>query len=232
MNVSETAIILCGGKGERLRPLTSATPKPLICINKRPILSYIINRLFQFNIKNIVIAAGYLSDRIEEYINSNYDRSSVKIVSSGEVDIIERIKLASEYCPGNFMVLYGDTISDVDFDSLRRFHSESQSKSTVTLYPLKTDFGIADVDNESNVVRFREKPILEQWINIGNFYYDRSILPEMALFKSYAEFLVYIAEKRLLKAYLHRGLHITVNTLQELEDAEKNLKIIGEGVFK
>ena len=64
MKSNVTALILCGGKGERLRPLTESTPKPLVCINNRPILSYLLDHIKSFEISDVVVATGYLSDKI------------------------------------------------------------------------------------------------------------------------------------------------------------------------
>ena len=87
-----TALILCGGKGERLRPLTEEIPKPLVPINGRPILSYLIDHIKKYNISNIVIAAGYQSNKIKGFFNNKDKELNVSIIDSGDVDIISRIK--------------------------------------------------------------------------------------------------------------------------------------------
>ena len=86
------AIILCGGKGERLRPITNDVPKPLVEINDKPILHYLIEHLKKYNIRKINIASGYKSDVIERYFSENNYNASIKIHDSGDVDIIKRIQ--------------------------------------------------------------------------------------------------------------------------------------------
>lgn len=218
-----TALILCGGKGERLRPLTESIPKPLVCIRGRPILGYLLDHVKKFGIRDVVIAAGFQVEKIEVFFRENHRDLKVKIVNSGDVDIIERIKACAPHIKDDFILLYGDTLADVDFNQLQEFHYAHSTKATITLYPLKSQFGLAEIDQDGNVTSFREKPILDEWINIGNFYYEFEVLSWMKDFSSYARFLEHLGARRKLKGFRHQGIHITVNTLRELEDAEENI---------
>ena len=223
MKKSVTALILCGGKGERLRPLTESIPKPLVHVKGRPILSYLLDHIQKFGIDDIVIAAGFKADKIEEFFRHNHRGLVVKIVDSGDVDIIERIRACAPHLRGDFILFYGDTLADVDLQKLQAFHLSQDAKATITLYPLKSQFGLATLDGDSNVTRFEEKPTLDRWINIGNFYYANEVLSWMKDFSSYAIFLEFLGREKKLKGYKHDGVHITVNTFRELEDAEQNI---------
>ena len=94
-------------------------------------------------------------------------------------------------------------------------------RATITLWPLKSQFGLFELDPNGNVINFREKPTLNQSINIGYFYYEKEVLSWMKDFSGYAEFLDFLANQRKLKGFMHHGVHLTVNTLRELEDAEQ-----------
>ena len=216
-------LILCGGKGERLRPLTESLPKPLVEIKGRPILSYLMDHVLKFGIVDIIIAAGFKSEKIREFFSVNYKETPVHIIDSGNVDIIERIRACEPYLHSDFMVLYGDTLADVDLEKLQDCHLRSGAKATVALIPLKSQFGLATLDEHSNVTRFEEKPTLDKWINIGHFYYTPEVFSWMKGFDSYAAFLEHLGRENKLKGYRHHGVHITVNTFQELEDAERNI---------
>lgn len=218
-----TVLILCGGRGERLKPLTESTPKPLIHLKGRPILSYLLDHIKKFNVRNIVIAAGFQAEKIHQFFKQNHLDLNIKIVNSGDVDIIERIKTCSPFIKDDFILLYGDTLADVDLGQLQEFHHSHGSMATITLWPLKSQFGLAELDQDGYVINFREKPTLDQWINIGNFYYGNEVLSWMKDFSSYAEFLEFMGRQRKLKGFKHHGVHITVNTLRELEDAEQNI---------
>ena len=223
MKNNVTALILCGGKGERLGVLTESTPKPLLCIKERPILSYILEHVQRYGITDIVIAAGFQVEKIRLFFQQHHRDLNVTIVDSGDVDIIERIKACAPYIKEDFILLYGDTLADVNISQLQDFHFSHNSKATITLWPLKSQFGLAELDENGNVIHFREKPVLDQWVNIGNFYYENEVFTWMEGFSSYAEFLEHLGKQRKLKGYKHSGVHITVNTLRELEDAEQNI---------
>jgi len=218
-----TILILCGGEGERLRPLTADTPKPLINIKGRPILTYLLEHLQKFKLQNIVIAAGFKHEKIYQFFEENHKDLNVQIIESGDVDIIERIKLCAQSIKGDFILLYGDTLADVNFDNLMNFHFSHDSQASITVYPLKSQFGLAEIDSDNNVIEFREKPTLNQWINIGNFYFEKGIIPFLSSFTSFADFLEEAGRQKMLKAFKHDGVHITVNTLRELEEAELNV---------
>ena len=223
MKNDPTAIILCGGKGERLRPLTESTPKPLVRLKGRPILSYLLDHVRKFGISHIIVAAGFQADKVTQYFQDNHRDLNVTIVDSGDVDIIERVKACVPHIKGDFILLYGDTLADVNFHQLQEFHYSHAAKATITLWPLRSQFGLAELDSDGYVTSFREKPTLDQWINIGNFYYDWEALSWMKDFRTYAMFLEHLGAQRKLKGFKHYGVHITVNTLRELEDAEKNI---------
>jgi len=223
MKKSVTALILCGGKGERLRPLTESIPKPLVHVRGRPILSYLLDHIRKFGINDIVIAAGFKAEKIGEFFRDDHRGLAAKIVDSGDVDIIERIKACAPHLAGDFILFYGDTLADVDLGKLQEFHFTQNAKATITLYPLKSQFGLATLDEAGNVTRFEEKPTLDRWINIGHFYYTSEALAWMRDFSSYAAFLEFLGREKRLKGYKHDGVHITVNTFRELEDAEQNI---------
>ena len=126
-------IILCGGKGERLRPITNDIPKPLMKINNKPILHYVIEHLKQFDIRNINIASGYKSSVLKKYFSENSYNVSIKIHNSGDVDIIKRIQDILVTVQKDVIVLYGDTISDVDINDLISNHRKSSKEITMTV---------------------------------------------------------------------------------------------------
>ena len=220
MKKNVTALILCGGKGERLRPLTDMLPKPLVRLRGRPILSYLLDHLKKYGIDDIVIASGFQGEKIHEFFDENYRDLNVTIVDSGDVDIIARIKSCSSQINGDFIVLYGDTLANVNLDKLQEFHFSHNSKATITLWPFKSSFGLFELDQDGNVINFREKPTLNQSINIGYFYYENEVFSWLRDFSGYAEFLEFMANQKKLKGFMHHGVHLTVNTLRELEDAE------------
>ena len=220
------AIILCGGKGERLRPITNDVPKPLVEINDKPILHYVIEHLKKYNIRKINIASGYKSDVIERYFSENNYNASIKIHDSGDVDIIKRIQNVLEDVQKDVIVLYGDTISNVDIFDLISHHRKSSKEITMTVWPLKIAYGLVEIAEGDSVESFVEKPTLDKWINIGYFYINIHYIDFIFNHNSFESFLLDAASKNYINAYKHQGLHITINTLSELEDAQSNIKNI------
>ena len=223
MKSNVTALILCGGKGERLRPLTDSTTKPLVCINNRPILSYLLDHIKSFKISDIVVATGYLSDKIEDFFKNSYTELNVEIVNSGDADILERINACLPRIEGDFIVFYGDTLANIDLQALQDFHYKHNKKITMTLWPLKSDFGLVELDVNNTVKSFQEKPTLDKWINIGGFYYQQEATKLLSKHSNYANFLSHAGSISEIKGYKHDGIHITVNTLHELEKAKENI---------
>ena len=216
--------ILCGGKGTRLGSLTKNIPKPLIPINGKPILSYIIDHIKNAGIKDVIIASGYKSDKISDYFSSNFNNLDIQIVNSGDVDIIQRIKDMAYLLQGDFILLYGDTVSNVDLNRLIDYHHSHSGKATVTLWPLQSQFGILEVNSKGMISSYEEKPVLDKWINIGYFYFEHSVLSMLNVVDRFDEFIQYLVKNDELNGFKHQGLHITVNTMKELEEAEKNIE--------
>lgn len=219
-------IILCGGKGERLRPITETIPKPMVEIKSKPILFYILSYLKSQGIKKVFAATGYKHEVVNDYIKTLEIEMYIKTIFSGDVDIIQRIKDAGKEISGDFLVLYGDTISDVKTDELVKFHKERNFMATMTTWPMRSQFGLVDFDDKGKVLSFLEKPILDKYMNIGYFYFNQEILQLMESYDNWEIFLNVMVEKGILAAFKHDGLHITVNTVEELSLAEKNIKKI------
>jgi glucose-1-phosphate cytidylyltransferase len=219
-------IILCGGKGERLRPITNDVPKPLVKINKKPILHYVIEHLIKFDIKNINIACGYKSNILKKYFSDNKYDINIDIYDSGDVDIIKRIQDILTVVKKDVIVLYGDTISNVDITDLISNHRNSSKEMTMTVWPLTLAYGLVEIADDGTVESFTEKPTLDKWINIGYFYINRLYNDHIFKHNSFEYFLLDSANNKSINAYKHQGLHITVNTLSELEEAQSNIKSI------
>lgn len=226
---SPKVILLCGGKGERLRPLTSNTPKPLIPLNNKPILSYIFEHLEGYKLNDFIIATGYKAEKIDSFMDSIKPSFSYKTVNLGNADIIQRIKGVSKFLDSDFMVLYGDTLSDLNINNLIKFHKNHKCPATISVWPLKTQFGLVEINSDDLVTSFQEKPVLDKWINIGYFYFDRDFMDIIAQYSSFEDCLIQSSIKGLIAAYRHEGIHITINTLRELQIAEEELEQIEIG---
>ncbi|MCX5788620.1 MAG: nucleotidyltransferase family protein [Elusimicrobia bacterium] len=216
------AVLLCGGKGERLRPLTADLPKPLVPIKGKPILGYVVGHARKHAIKDFIVAVGYKAGKIKRYLEREL-KIKAALVDSGDVDIIKRIVDCAPHIKGDFIVLYGDTLSDVNLKELARFHRGRPEPVTITVWPLRSPFGVLEVTDDGQILSFKEKPLLDRWINIGYFYFEREALAWMKDFEHFEDFLHHLVTKGKMNAFRHTGIHITVNTHQELREAERNI---------
>jgi glucose-1-phosphate cytidylyltransferase len=220
-----TAVILCGGRGERLRRLTDATPKPLLPANGRPILDYVLEHLMQSGIKEFILCTGYRADLFEQFA-ARRARSgmAVRCVNSGDVSIARRLAEARPLIRDRALVCYGDTLADVDVRQLLDAHQSRELEATLTVYPYRSPFGIVSIDESGLVSKFEEKPQLPYWINIGFLLLEPAALRRLDPAILLPEFLARLAGQRLLGVHRHQGRHWTANTETELRELAEELK--------
>ncbi|MBS7658421.1 MAG: nucleotidyltransferase family protein [Candidatus Bathyarchaeia archaeon] len=180
--VERSALILCGGLGVNLRPLTFITPKPMLPIGYQPLLQYQIEYLKKYEFDRIILAVGYLQEQIIKYF-SNGQRFDVKILYSFEKDPLDTggaVKNAEELINGHFITLNGDIIFDkLDLDKLLVYHKEKGGVATLTLTKYKEPlrYGLVEIDEEGRVTKFIEKPSEAKsgLINAGIYAFSQEI---------------------------------------------------------
>ena len=222
-----TCLILAGGKGTRLRPITNSLPKPLVKVAGKPIIDYAIDHCLFHGVDKFLILSGYLSSKVVNHVSSmniSQERINFKVIDSGDVDIIERIRQALNYVKTKYLiVLYGDTISDVNIDDILNFHKSHNSIATMATWQIRTNFGVIESDESGLVVEYKEKPKMDVWINIGYIVISTDRAGCINNFDTFQEFLENLVETQNLYTYQHNGFHYTVNNLAELQDAEESL---------
>ena len=232
MNISRfknnlSTIILCGGKGKRLYPLTKDIPKPLIKIRNKEILRYILDHLFNFKINDVILATGYKHKSFQNFHSKMNLKSNIKILNTGkDNDIIKRILKCENICKDYVLICYGDTLVNLNIDKLIKFFLKNQNKITLSSYNFKSQFGLMKISKNGDVRSFMEKPDLGLYFNIGFFIMKKKNLKNLKSFKSFKSFLESKNSKSIFRAFIHKGNHITVNTLSELSNAKEKLNEI------
>src|SRR5690606_10594715 len=118
-----TAVLLCGGKGERLRPFTEQWPKPLVPLGGRPMLLHLVEYLLACGLRRFVFCVGYRADAIRAFLEEHYpDRERFVAVDSGEATMTDRLADARQHVPGRALVCYGDTLANVNVEALLQAH--------------------------------------------------------------------------------------------------------------
>lgn len=220
-----TAILLCGGRGERLHPFTETVPKPLVDLNGKPILYHLMHYLAWQGIDDFVLCTGYKAEMIEAFIKASAPQETVThCVDSGEAGMTGRLLHARKHANnGRFLICYGDTLANVDITSLTKDHEESGALVTMTVFPLQCPYGIVNLE-EDHVTGFREKPRLPYWINIGFMLCEQGAFDYMRPDDDMPEFLDRLVVGKLLGAHRHEGKHLTVNTPKDLKEAEIEIR--------
>lgn len=175
--------------------------------------------------------AGYLSEKIFQYFANNHPELDIKIIDSGDVDIIQRIKDAAPYIDKDFILFYGDTLADVNLNELITFHRSHTRKVSVTLWPMQSHFGVMEMDTNNTVCTYKEKPVLDKWINIGYIYFENDVMQEMKGFNRFQDFLSYLVDGRKMQGFKHHGMHLTINNLHELEEAKKLIDLFNNSIL-
>jgi glucose-1-phosphate cytidylyltransferase len=236
------AVLLAGGLGTRMREETEFRPKPMVEVGGRPVLWHIMKVLGTQGITDFVICAGYKSEYIKNYFY-NYgasnldftvrlgDQSStvfhgsheefdwtVTVADTGESTMTGgRIKMIEKYVEGEtFLATYGDGIADIDLSALSSFHQSHGKTATMTVTQPTSRFGVVDIGESGLVSKFREKPKVNDWINMGYFVFNPGVFNYLELDSVLEENpLRELATHSQLGAYRHSGFWQPMDTYRE-----------------
>jgi glucose-1-phosphate cytidylyltransferase len=235
-------LLLAGGLGTRLREETEFKPKPMVEVGSKPILWHIMKNLSSQGVNEFCVATGYKGEVIKDYF-LNYDSRNndvtvefggktsvthhglheesnwkVTVADTGELTMTGgRVFNSLKYLgKERFLCTYGDGLADIDLKSLIDFHEKHGKIATVTTVQPLSRFGIMDVDNNGLVTSFREKPIMDGWVNAGFFIFEpeiRNYLTADCVLEQQP--LSQLAQHGELAAYRHKGFWQPMDTLRE-----------------
>jgi len=219
------AVILAGGLGKRLRPLTEDRPKPLVEVCGRPILEWQIRWLKRFGINDFVLLLGYAKERVLEFLGSGrkLDINVAYVVEDEPLGTAGAIKNAESVLKNEdvFIVVNGDIITDLDPRPMIEALMKSESAvAAIALVPMRSPYGVVKIEN-GYVVEFVEKPILEHLINAGVYAMKPSIfqyLPEKGDIER-TTFPKLASERKLLAHVYREAYWKSIDTVKDLEEA-------------
>jgi NDP-sugar pyrophosphorylase family protein len=231
------AILLAGGKGTRLRPLTLHTPKPIVPIFDRPFLRYQIDLLRQVpEIDEIILSLNYQPRRIEEVFGDGSDLGIHLryVVEPTPLGTGGAIKFAAGEGRGEPIVVFnGDVFTSVDLPAVLALHRERNARATIVLTPVDnpTAYGLVETDDQGNVERFVEKPKPEEircdTINAGIYVLEPETLDRIPQNTSYsierAYFPSLVAERETFLAYIYRGYWIDIGAPDKYRQAHRDI---------
>ena len=217
-------ILLAGGFGTRLSEYTDTIPKPMVEIGGKPILWHIMNFYAQYNHKNFIIALGYKGEIIKKYFSKKFDDWKIELIDTGEKTMtggrVKRLQkiIGNETC----MLTYGDGLSNINLDSLMKFHKNHGKLVTVSAVHPPARFGAIKLDGDK-VVTFKEKSHIDQgWINGGFFILEPGIFDLIDGDETYLERepLERATKKGELFAYKHTGFWKCMDMKRDKDELE------------
>lgn len=222
-------VILAGGLGKRLRPLTSDRPKPMIQINNTPIIELQLNWLKKFGMKDIIVLVGHLKEKIKHHladgkkfgVNISYIEENVPLGTGGALKNAKNHIIQNGNTDSGFFVINGDILTNLDL-----FTISEKGSMTLALVPLKSTFGIVETNGDV-VSKFIEKPFIKDtWINAGVYYFSNEIfdyLPDNGNLETVT--LPMLVEKHKLNAKrFSNNYWRSIDSHKDVEEASKEIQ--------
>ena len=226
------AVIIAGGLGTRLRPLTNNTPKPMLPIGEKPILEHLVNWTKKGGIKSVILCVSYLKESIEDYFGDG-EKFGVKIeyaISKKQLATAGQLKTAEKFIDDDFVCMYGDSIFNFSLRSMIKQHSIKKSFVTMSLNEYKTTlpYGVIETSKKGKVVNWNEKPEIKANVNMGCYIMNPQVFNLIPKNKPYGmdDVIKKAMKKKVVNSFItKKGFTDIGNTesyKQACEEYEKN----------
>jgi mannose-1-phosphate guanylyltransferase/phosphomannomutase len=245
------AVIMAGGFGTRLRPLTMTVPKPMVPLLNKPMMEHIVNLLKKYNINDIVSVLYFHPEIITDHFGdgSDFDIKMTYKMAQADYGTAGAVRNAAEHLKDRFIIISGDVLTDFDLQKAIDFHIEKKSKATLLLTRVEAplQYGIVMTDDSGRVTRFLEKPswgqVFSDTINTGIYILEREVLdliPFQEEFDFSKDLFPLMLEKNMpLYGYISEGYWKDVGNLNEYQagqydslSGKVNLNFGGEDLGK
>ncbi len=178
------AVVMAGGQGSRLRPLTINRPKPMVPLVNKPVVVHIVELLKRHHISEVVLTLQYMADMVQDYFGDGsamdmdvqYSIEEIPLGTAGSV------KNAQKHLDETFIVISGDAVTDIDLSAVMAFHKSKGALATLTLYrvPNPLEYGVVITDSEGRIQEFQEKPswgeVISDTVNTGIYILEPEVL--------------------------------------------------------
>ena len=218
-------VLMVGGLGTRLRPLTNETPKPLLKIIDKPILEVILEGFIKHGFNDFIFSVNYKAKMIEKYfgdgkrfgVNIQYVHDQERMGTAGSLSFIKK-QLTED-----FIVMNGDLLTSINFEHLSDFHFNSNSNATMCVreYDFQVPYGVVNVQ-EHNIVSIEEKPVHKFFVNAGIYMLNPSVLkhiPENSFFDMPTLFDILIRAKEKILPFPIREYWLDIGGIEEYNKA-------------
>jgi NDP-sugar pyrophosphorylase family protein len=221
------ALLLAGGKAERLGEAAQGLPKPLVPVAGFPLAEYAVARLVEGGATRVIVACRAGTE--DAFVNALAGLGA-EVEAVGEEEPLGRgggLRLAASRRreEGPVLALNGDELLDVDFSALLAEHDRSGAAATLVVAQVRSPFGVVEVEDDGTITGFREAPLLDHWVNSGVYVLGEdalALLPEKGDHEQST--FPQLASERRLHAHRHEGVWLTVNTPKDLRQAAEYME--------
>ena len=223
------AVLMAGGKGERLRPLTEKTPKPLLPVGNKAIIDHNVDRLISFGIKHISVTVNYLGEQLEEHFREPRNEVQINCVREPKfLGTIGSIKFVPEFYNDTVLVMNSDLFTNINYEDFYLHFKEHDADMSVAAIPYDVDipFGILNLDGR-NITGLSEKPHYGYYANAGIYLIKKSafdLIPENTFFNATDLIEALIAAGRKVVRFPLNGTWIDIGNPQEYKRANDLVK--------
>lgn len=215
-------VILAGGKGTRLAEKTKLVPKPMVKIGNKPIIWHIIQNFRFFGFKDFIIATGYKSKVIENFFKKekSFKNLNILIKNTGLNSMTGfRVKKLEKYLKSSFILTYGDGLSNIDYNKLIKFHTNTKSIVTLTTVNPPPRWGYLMLNKKNKIISFKEKVSTKKnLINAGFMVVEKEIFKYLKYNNTEvleSDCFLRLVKKRKISAYYHNDFWQCMDTLRE-----------------
>jgi dTDP-glucose pyrophosphorylase len=221
-------VIMAGGEGLRLRPLTTTTPKPLLPVGGRPIVDYTLDRMAYFGVNCVWISVNYLADQMESFVKDHPKAIPVKTIRETEpLGTIGSISLVKKQLGNYVLVCNSDLLTDVDIeDFYLDFITSNADMSVVTIpYDVTIPYAVLEEEN-GQITSFKEKPTYTYYSNGGIYLIKTAMLefiPEHTAFSAIDLMQVLMEKSKTIRSFHHRGYWLDIGQHEEYAKAQQDI---------
>lgn len=224
------AVLMAGGKGERLRPLTEHTPKPLLKIGDKPILEHNLNHLASFGIDRFHIAINYLGSMISDYFGNGASRNiSITYINEKQpLGTLGAVALIGNFVYDNILVMNADVLTNIDLEDFFNDFEQQQALMSVASVPYKVNMPFAVLETQQNrVLSFREKPEYTYYTNAGIYLMKRDLtsrITQNTMYHTTDLMDNLLSNNEKLVQYPIHGLWMDIGRKEDFDKAQEEIK--------
>lgn len=224
------AVLMAGGKGERLRPLTDKTPKPLLPVGDKAIIDHNVDRLISYGIKHINVTVNYLGEQLEDHFRKPYNDVQIIVVREPEfLGTLGSIRFIPDFFNDTVLVMNSDLFTNINYEDFYLHFKEHDADMSVAVVPYSVNipYGILNFEENCTIKGLFEKPTYDYYINAGIYLIKTSVLeliPKNTFYNATDLIEALVAKNKKVIRFILNGIWIDIGNPHELQKANELVK--------